>query len=203
MLKFSSIVVVIVALSFLSAFPSMRSGIAIATGDVSVNGSSVRRSMAVFEGDRLRTGADSGVLLNLRGATVHLSANSDARYEGDRLALRSGSARVRGTEAVVSGPFTISAVGAAQFLIKRSGAHTRLSILDGTVKVTRGKESLLLSGIGERLFSDEDTIGGLGRVSVTREVGVGVAGAAGGVFTGWMKHGSTSPSISHISPSVP
>jgi hypothetical protein len=204
MLKLARITAVLISLSSLSAFPIPKSAMAIVSGDVSVNGSLVKRSMPVFEGDRLRTGADSGVLLNLHGATVQLSANSDARYEGDRLALRSGSALVRGIEAVVSGPFTISAVGAAQFRIERSGVQTRLSILDGRVRVKRGKESLLLSGVGERQFSDEDRIGTMRRRPIIRDVAAGAAGAAmGTTATGWMKRGNNSPSISRKSPTEP
>jgi hypothetical protein len=197
-------VVTLISLSSLPVFSAAGSAIAIVSGDVAVNGNSIKRTMPVFEGDRLTTGASSGVLLHLKGATVQLSPNSEVRYEGEKLALTSGIALVRGSEIVASGPFLIAAVGDGHFRIERSGSLTKLSILTGKVKVIRGKNSLILSGTGERQFSDEDTIAAVRHTSITSEVAAGAAGgASGAAVTGWMKHGSKQASISRKSPTEP
>jgi len=157
-----------------------RSAVAIVPGEVAVNGSAVRRSTPVFDGDRLTTGANAGVLLHLKGATVQLSANS-VRYRGERLELASGTAQVRGMEAIVSGPFTIEATGNSYFRIERTGAQMRLAVLDGKVKVTREKNSVTVADRNVLLFADDDPIAAVLRSSTPKEI---VAGASGGGATG-------------------
>ena len=196
--------VCLVCLTSLSSYSATKTAVLIASGEVSVNGASIRRSTTVFEGDRLTTGANAGIMLHLRGATVQLSESSDARYEGEKLALVSGAAVIHGHETVVAGPFLIASVDSANFRIERSGTTTKLSIVKGQLKVTRGKNSIVLAGPGERQFSDDDTIGTLRRHSAVREVAAGAAGgASGAAVTGWMKRGSNPPSVSRKSPTEP
>lgn len=202
MLKTIRAAVACLILSSLLAYPEAKTAIAIASGEVSVNGSSVKRSTSVFEGDRLRTGSNGGVLLHLRGATVQLAENSDVQYDGERLSLLAGSAVVRGTETLISGPFVIAPSGDGQFHIERTGIVTKLSIVSGKVKVTKGKKSLLLSGEGERSFSDQDEIGVVAKAAVSKDIAAGAAGgAAGAAVSKWMAAGSKSKCISHQSPS--
>jgi hypothetical protein len=197
-------VVYIVCLTSLLTFAATKTAVLIASGEVSVNGASVRRSTTVFEGDRLITGANAGLLLHLRGATVQLSESSNARFEGEKLALVSGAALIRGKETVVAGPFLIAAMNDADFRIERIGTTTKLSIVRGRLKVARGKSSVVLAGPGERQFSDEDTIGTIRQHPVVRDVTVGAAGgASGATVTGWMKRGDNAPSVSHKSPIEP
>jgi hypothetical protein len=201
-LKFAA--VWFVSLTSLFAHSTTRTAVLIASGEVSVNGASIRRSTTVFEGDRLITGANAGVLLHLRGATVQLSESSDARYEGESLSLVSGAALIRGREIVIAGPFLIAAVDEADFRVERSGTTTKLSILKGQLKVTRGKKSMLLAGPGEQQFSDDDAIAAMRRRPAVREVTAGAAGgASGAAVTGWMKRGNNPPGVSRKSPSEP
>ena len=203
-ITFRFVAICSVSLTSLFAYSATKTAVLIASGEVSVNGASIRRSTTVFEGDRLSTGAKAGVLLHLRGATVQLSESSDARYEGEKLSLVSGAALIHGHEMVVAGPFLIAAVGQANFRIERSGTTTRISLLEGQLKITRGKNSMILSGPGAQQFSDDDTITTSRRHSAVREVAAGSAGgASGAVVTGWMKHGSNPPSVSRKSPSEP
>jgi hypothetical protein len=201
-LKFAA--VWFVCLSSLLAYSAVKTAVLIASGEVSVNGASIRRSTTVFEGDRLTTGANAGVMLHLRGATVQLSESSDARFEGEKLSLVSGAALIHGSESVIAGPFLIVAMNDANFRIERSGTITKLAILKGRLKVTRGKSSMVLDGAGERQFSDEDTITNVGRRPVVRQAAVGAAGgASGAAVTGWMKQGNNAASVSRKSPSQP
>ncbi len=193
-----------VGFTCLSAYSTTKTAVLIASGEVSVNGASIRRSTTVFEGDRLTTGANAGIMLHLRGATVQLSESSDARYEGEKLALVSGAALIHGHETVVAGPFLIEAMGEANFRIERSATTTKLLISAGQLKVRRGKNSMILAVPGERQFSDDDTIVAMRRRTVIAEVGAGAAGgASGAAMTGWMKRGSNPPSVSRKSPTEP
>lgn len=201
-LKFAA--VYILCLSSLLAYSATKTAVVIASGEVSVNGISVRRSTTVFEGDRLTTGANAGILLHLRGATVQLSESSDARYEGEKLSLVSGATLIHGKEIVSAGPFLIAAVGEADFRIERSGTTTTLSILKGQLRISRGKNSIVLGGPGKRQFSDDDTLATSRRHSAVGEVAAGAAGgASGAAVTRWMKRGENPPGVSRKSPSLP
>ena len=197
-------VVCFICLSSLLTYAETKTAVLIASGEVSVNGASIRRSTTVFEGDRLITGPNAGVLLHLRGATVQLSESSNARFEGEKLSLVSGAALIRGNETVVAGPFLIAAMDDADFKIERIGTSTKLSILKGRLKVARGKNSVVLAGPGERQFSDEDTIGGIRQHGVIRGIAVGAAGGvSGATVTTWMQRPEYPSSISHKSPTEP
>jgi ferric-dicitrate binding protein FerR (iron transport regulator) len=199
---FSFAAVFFFGFSSLLGFTAERTAIALASGEVSVNGSSVKHSTAVFEGDRLRTGSNAGVLLHLRGATVQLAENSDVRYQGKRLSLLAGSALIRGAEAVASGPFLIAALEDGQFQIQRIGIMTKLSLLSGKVRVSKGKNSLIIAGSGERHFSDSDEIRAAAKISPAKEIGAGAAGGAtGAAASRWMIRSSKSEDLSHKSPS--
>jgi ferric-dicitrate binding protein FerR (iron transport regulator) len=195
---------VVLCLASLLAHTASRSAVAIVLGDVALNGNSVTRSTPVFDGDRLTTGTNAGVLLHLKGATVQLSSNSDVRYRGERLELASGTAQVRGMEAIVSGPFTIEAAGNAYFRIERAGAQSKLAVLEGKVKVTRGKNCVTVADRDVHLLADDDPIAAVGRSSLPKEMAAGASGgAAGAAITNWMNRGKNQMSVSRKSPAEP
>jgi ferric-dicitrate binding protein FerR (iron transport regulator) len=201
---FRNATVCLICFGSLLAHAASRSAVAIVMGDVSLNGNSVSRSTPVFDGDRLRIGTNAGVLLHLREATVQLSANSDVRYNGERLELASGTAQIRGTEAIVSGPFVIEAAGNAQFRIERNGDQTRLAVLEGKVKVRRGKNSLMVEDRSDHVFSDDEAISAVRKLALPKTMAAGASGgAAGAAVTNWMNRGKKQSSVSRKSPAEP
>jgi ferric-dicitrate binding protein FerR (iron transport regulator) len=201
---FRNATICLLCLASLVAHAASRSAVAIVMGDVSVNGNSVSRSTPVFEGDRLRLGTNAGVLLHLRGATVQLSSNTDVRYRGEQLELASGTLQIRGTEAIVSGPFTIEAAGDAQFRIERNGAQTRVAVLEGKVKVRRGKNLVMVEDRSDHVFSDDEPVVTARKSALPKEVAAGASGgAAGAAVTNWMNGRKKQGSVSRKSPAEP
>jgi ferric-dicitrate binding protein FerR (iron transport regulator) len=203
-LRFQIAWVVIFFLTSPPANSTTRSAIAFVTGTVSVNGNTVTRSIPVFAGDHLRTGVEAAVVLHLSGSTVQLSENSDAHYQGERLVLTSGVAQVRGPECVDSGPFRIQAVGNAMFRIARTGTQTKIEVVDGQVKISRGKNSLTVIGQGEHEFLDDDSLASVGGTAIGRKLATGLmGGGAGAGVAGWMNGKRQQHPISRKSPTEP
>ncbi|HEX6879998.1 MAG TPA: hypothetical protein VF135_06520, partial [Terriglobales bacterium] len=116
--------------------PGMRAALAIVVGEVSLNGNRVSASTAVLEGDRLRTGTDSALVLQVVGSTIRVDGNSEVRYRPDGLELVSGTLQVSGRERVILGQFKASPLGSAKFRAKTFGARSELSVLTGKVRVS-------------------------------------------------------------------
>lgn len=177
---------------------------AIAIGDVSLNGVSLVRSTNVLVGDHLVTGESSALILHSKGSTVQVAARSDLKYQGERLELGHGTIHVQGNELVASGPFSIRAVGSARFRVDRGEKQTTVAVMNGKVRVMRGKESFVLSDSGEHKFTDDDSLPAGHQPTLLREGTAGAAGGAtGAVMSRWAKDRGLKTAVSKDSPAHP
>ena len=177
---------------------------AIAIGDVSLNGVSLIRSTNVLIGDHLVTGESSALILHSRGSTVQVAARSDLKYQGARVELGHGTIHVQGSELVASGPFSIRAVGSAHFRVDRGEKQTTIAVMKGKVKVIRGKESFLLADAAEHKFADDASLPSVRRPTFLREGAAGAAGGAtGALMSQWAKDRGQKVGISKSSPAQP
>jgi hypothetical protein len=119
-----------------------------ATGNVSVNGNSVSRSAAIFEGDVITTKTDSAVTLANNGSSVVVPGNSSVVYRSDSLNIGSGSAAIKTTKGMSAhvGNLTISPVGdSAQFRVLQNGKNVEIAALEGNIAITGGAKNLAIS----------------------------------------------------------
>jgi hypothetical protein len=198
-------------LSLLLAETTASSAIAIAVGDVLLNGTMIVRSSPVLKGDRIITGHNAAAILHANGVSLQLGPDSEIRYHGRKLDLLSGSAQVRGTEEVVSGPFVVSPKPGARFQVQRIEARLLISLIMGTIKVTRGKEEATLADKRNYVLYDNEPLPSVhGKRSAVKGVTLDAAGGAGVIISHWLtgrrNDGSHSPDapgqpVSNRSPS--
>jgi len=185
---------------------SMASGLiamAIAIGDVSLNGMTVARSTNVLVGDHLVTGESSALILHSRGNTLQVSAHSDLKYQGAKVELGFGTIHVQGNELVASGPYSIQAVGSARFRVDRRETQTTVAVLKGKVKINRGKGSFILTNPGEHNFRDDDSLPTVRQPALLRESAAGAAGGAtGALVSRWAKDQGMKTGVSKNSPAL-
>ena len=118
-----------------------------ATGNVSVNGSSITRSATVLDGDVIQTKSDSAVTLANNGSSVLVPGNSSVVYSSDSVSIASGAASIktsRGMSAHI-GSMTISPAGnSAHFRVVQNGKNVEVAALEGTLSITNGAKSVSL-----------------------------------------------------------
>ena len=138
-LKVLSCVMLAVFPSFLFADPSA-SGMLYAHGTISVNGTSVPRSSALFPGDVITTDRDSVANINATGSTVLILNESVVQYEGNAVNLEHGGVTVSTSKLLAThvGDVTVSPAtsGWTQFEVRD---------VDGTVRVAARKGDLTIS----------------------------------------------------------
>ncbi len=180
--------------------------IAFPVGEASLNGTVLTRSSPVFDGDQLRTGRTSSLVLNLPGASVQVGPNSVVRYRGGVLELSSGTTRIAGAEGVLSGGITVSAAGPARYAVERSGIETAVSLISGELKLERGKEVVTISAPGTYSFRDDEPLSPVKKHGKALKVGIGAAAAGtAAIISRWLtgEDGSSTSGtcISNKSPS--
>lgn len=207
----ATIAILCFSLTLLIAEPTASSAIAIAVGDVSLNGTTIVRSSAVLKGDRITTGHDAAAILHANGVSLQLGPDSEIRYRGRKLDLLSGSAQVRGMEEVAAGPFLVSPELGAHFQVQRMETRLRISLITGAIRVTRGKETATLTDKGNYVLQDKEPLPPVrGKRSAVKGVTLGAAGGAAVIISHWLtgrrSDGSHSPDapgqpVSNQSPS--
>lgn len=182
-----TIAILCFSLTLVISEPTANSAIAIAIGEVSLNGAMIVRSSPVLRGDRIKTGHNAAAILHANGVSLQVGPDSEIRYHGRKLDLLSGSAQVRGTEEVVSGQFVVSPEAGAQFQVERIETRLRISLIMGTIKVTHGKETTALSAKGNYLLEDKDPLSPVhGKHAAVKGVTLGAAGGAGVIISHWL-----------------
>lgn len=197
--------VVILCLASSLADPTTNAAMVIVIGEVSVNGNALTRSSAIFDGDRIRTGASAALVLHVRGSSIRIGPTSELRYRGTALEFFSGTAEVHGRETIVSGTVTIAPLRESAFTIQRASTRTSLHLLSGTLKLSRGKESSTIAAPAEYAIQDDQLIPAAkaGARAHTLPVAAGSAAGASVVVSHWLTSEESRSAASCVSGKSP
>lgn len=140
-------------------FAESHAAMVFASGQVTLNGTAVLRSTAIFEGDRLETSRNSVVSIHTNGSTIQMSPTSHLRFEGSIIDLEDGVVQIstRNGMRVVAGTFTFGPTfNTATFQVVHGVGGVRVAVLNGSLAVKNGSKMELLAA-GETKSFDDDT----------------------------------------------
>lgn len=151
-----------------------------ASGNVFVNGSRVADSLAILDGDSVRTADHSAAALTLPGATLLLAPNSTLTYSDGIVQVICGSAVIRTSRAMraTTGQLTIAATERSAFEVQRTDSGLRIATLEGSVTVDDGVQAVALP-VGSYLEGQggcTEARLNLATTTPTTQVGAGSAG---------------------------
>lgn len=132
--------------------------IAIPSGQITVNGTAMIRSSAVFPGDVIATGTNSVAVLQSRGSSVQIGPVAKCIVGRSGIELASGTATVHGiVEVVASNDLNFRSTAEASFVVTRQNGAVAVTVLKGTVSVHHGRVSESVK-IGEtQVFEESST----------------------------------------------
>lgn len=124
------------------------SGIAIVYADrsVSLNGAFLERSQALVDGDNLRT-TSSGATIALSGATLQMGNDSEVVFHSAGARVMTGSLAIttsRGLGAEVVNLHVEPATSGARYMISEEGSKLLIAAMEGAVRVTDGKQTIVV-----------------------------------------------------------
>ena len=124
------------------------SGVAIVYPDrsVRINEGVLDRSQAVVEGDTLRT-TSSGATIALSGATLQMSNDSEVVFHSAGARVVNGSLAVttsRGLGSEVVNLHVEPAANGARYTISEQGSKLVIAAVEGAVRVTDGKQTIVV-----------------------------------------------------------
>ena len=175
------------------------SAILYATGNVTVNGKKVSRSISVFEGDSIQTAVDGGGMVALSGGSVTVQAGSQVVFSKYSIEVRSGAAAVKTTQkmgASVGGYEVMPLEQDSQFQVVQTGTKIQVSALRGKLAITganmvsldAGKTVTLDCKTCVKIAEPQAGGGGGGSSAVRTGVLIGVLALAGGIAAGLALH---------------
>jgi hypothetical protein len=158
-------------------------------GPVTLNGSSVPRTSALFSGDVVETGVDSVANINTTGSTVLIKNDSLVQYESGTVELEHGGITVSTSSSMSMRAGTISVSPSGSVL-----TEFEVKDVDGTVQIAARKGDLTItddSGTaklaqGQQTTRDEAPANdndNQGKKKKKRGAGMAPAAAQGGVFS--------------------
>ncbi|MBI2678475.1 MAG: hypothetical protein HYX28_06810 [Candidatus Koribacter versatilis] len=129
-------------------------------GTVLVNDSQVTRVSTVFDGDRVKTGNDSGAMLSGKDATVQLASNSSLTLGPRSVALDQGAAAMtlspNGTAQV--GDLTLTpSEGPAAYQVSRTADSTQIKVTSGKLLVARAGVVTPLAAGSQQMFQNANS----------------------------------------------
>lgn len=130
-----------------SAIAAAPAGILYASGSVNVNGMSVSRSKAVFEGDVVRTDATSAGTLSYNGSSVLVNGSSSVAIAKNMILIRSGSAAVQtanGLSAQIGNVNVVPKAQTARFRVMHNGNSVTVVALEQDLSINNGTRSMAL-----------------------------------------------------------
>ncbi len=141
---------ILLALVPTAVYAGTAEGTVQAQGIVTVNGTRVPGSTAVFDGDKIQTAANSTATITAHGTMVQLSPNTSATVSDRTLNLGCGSTSVTTStgEAVhVAGmSITPSSQGTAKFQVTQSTGNIKVTAQEGSIVVDDGAKHVLSPG---------------------------------------------------------
>lgn len=123
-------------------------GVAVVYPDrsVNLNGAALDRSQAVVDGDNLRT-STSGATIALNGATLQMGSDSEVIFHSAGARVMTGSLAIstsRGLGADVVNLHVEPATSGARYMISEEGSKLVIAAIEGSVRVTDGKQTIVV-----------------------------------------------------------
>ena len=120
------------------------------TGNVSVNGKPISRATPLFEGDKIKTGADASASIASQGSSINLGADSSLTYSSRNVSFGCGSAVIASsgtpTSTTISGIEVSFGTQPARVQFSDSGGVLLVKVLYGSAQV---KEAGAASSLAE------------------------------------------------------
>ena len=150
-------------------------------GTAWVNGSTVPKSAAVFDGDLVQTRPDSSANLNASGSSVMVLADSLVKFQGSAVELEHGAVRVSTSQGLATraGEVTVKPAGA-------SWTEFQVTDVDGQVQIVATKGDLTVQDqqgtttVQQGQQTTRDDTSNPEKKKKKRRRGAGAATAAGG-----------------------
>jgi len=150
-------------------------------GTAWVNGSTVPKSAAVFDGDLVQTRPDSSANLNASGSSVMVLADSLVKFQGSAVELEHGAVRVSTSQGLATraGEVTVKPAGTAW-------TEFQVTDVDGQVQIVASKGDLTVQDqqgtttVQQGQQTTRDDTSNPEKKKKKRRRGVGAATAAGG-----------------------
>src|SRR5712671_4414588 len=150
-------------------------------GTAWVNGSTVPKSAAVFDGDLVQTRPDSSANLNASGSSVMVLADSLVKFQGSAVEVEHGAIRVSTSQGLATraGEVTVKPAGTAW-------TEFQVTDVDGQVQIVATKGDLTVqdqqgtSTVQEGQQTTRDDTSNPEKKKKKRRRGAGAATAAGG-----------------------
>jgi hypothetical protein len=150
-------------------------------GTAWVNGSTVPKSAAVFDGDLVQTRPDSSANLNASGSSVMVLADSLVKFQGSAVELEHGAIRVSTSQGLATraGEVTVKPAGTAW-------TEFQVTDVDGQVQIVASKGDLTVQDqqgtttVQQGQQTTRDDTSNPEKKKKKRRRGAGAATAAGG-----------------------
>ncbi len=206
-----ALVGIMVLLAAEAAFSQTSSAMLNSHGSVLVNDAYVKRSIAIFDGDRIEVCEDSAATLSQDGATVGLTPGSFTRYQKQTLELFHGTARVdtnSGMQAHFADITVVPSGKSARFEMTRDNNKVQVTSHQGALTINNeGQTTTLADGSTTTLPDPRESeaphptcrnLGALAGMSSQKALAVDLGWSAGGVLCAYLCVEGTS--ISQDSP---
>lgn len=115
-------------------------------GGVTVNGADTSRSLAIFDGDQVKTGADAGATIVAAGSTIKMTSKSAVTFRTGQVDIAAGGASI-GTTNGMQGRIAnieVTPVGKAAYQVIIHGNELVIAANEGSVRLSDGHESLVV-----------------------------------------------------------
>ncbi|HZQ92215.1 MAG TPA: hypothetical protein VFA60_10520 [Terriglobales bacterium] len=155
-------------------------------GKVTVNGTPLMRSTALFAGDKVSTGEQGTVTLSMPGSAVQINSQSEVQYDAGQLRVSTGSVLVntqRGLKAQLLNLTVTPDNPKARFNLGQRNDKVVIAALEGAVRVSDGKSEMLLQPGKAIMFAAPKPAGaqagaGAGALFLSNAAAIGISGAA-------------------------
>ncbi len=140
--------IMVVAVAAIPVMADAAAAMLYAKGKVTVNGTAIARSAAVFAGDTVRTGQESSVMIAQKGSQIRISPNSVVTLGDNAMEVSEGSIFVATSGGVTAraGGLRISPADgqSARFEVTQLQGAVRVSALQGRLSLSDGRQVTLL-----------------------------------------------------------
>jgi hypothetical protein len=142
-------VVLAVALSASGLMADSNTAMLRTSGNVSINGTVISNSSAVFNGDRIRTADNSSVVITSNGLIIAVPSTSSVTYLGKAIELGSGTVEITTSNGLIAkaDKFTVTPAspGTVKYEVTRQDHDVLVAAKQGSVVVSDGSNKKLLT----------------------------------------------------------
>lgn len=162
------------------------------TNNVTVNGNRILSDTTLFNGDSVRTGANSAATISGRGVQITAAANSSLVFHESTVELGCGNVSVTGDLATKAGEYAVALSKPGRYELLQHNGKLKILAKAGEVKVTKGASDWVIPAGGTLV----QTVVGLCVVT-------GASGALPGALSAATSAAVLGATTGDLSPSIP